>query len=287
MAATQTTNLEVPLIDPFQSRKDITANEGTNALVKAISETLTVNAGAVSSPYTLPYEATAGGDKTALRFIQLRLTGSPGGAFVIVHPASPHLFFVANTTEQPATVRCSGETGSVVPAGETMLAYCDGTDVEVVSVGGAVALTSFLALSDTPGAFVAHKRVKINAGADAIEFADQPYDIKVFIPGTIGAGQLVLRDVAMRDYQIPHGLDGSQGYIGTHATASGYFSVRRNGTEVVRINFSDGSSAVSFTAYVAGPYDFEPGDRLEVFAPASADDTLADVSLGILGILKE
>ncbi len=59
---------------------------------------------------------------------RLKLTGAPAAAAALTFPAYQNFLSVENTTLQPVTVKCSGGTGVVIPAGQTTLIYCDGVD---------------------------------------------------------------------------------------------------------------------------------------------------------------
>ena len=130
----ETTVGHVVLINESQAGKATTASEAFEALATMIAETLTLNLGSLTSPYTVPYNATEGQAKTAIRNVVWKLTGSPAGAFTLVHPATKHLFVVNNTTAQAVTVKCSGQTGVALAATEKRLCYCNGTDVEFIEV---------------------------------------------------------------------------------------------------------------------------------------------------------
>jgi hypothetical protein len=130
----ETTVGHVVLVNESQAGKATTASEAFEALATMIAETLTLNLGALSTPYTVPYNATEGQAKPAIRNIVWKLTGSPAGAFVLIHPATKHLFVVNNTTAQAVTVKCSGQTGVALAATEKRLCYCNGTDVEFIEI---------------------------------------------------------------------------------------------------------------------------------------------------------
>lgn len=84
--------------------------------------------------------------------------------------------YVRNNGTQPLTVDHVGSPGLTVilqPA-ETALVFVDGTDIITVATGSAVAgATEFLALTDTPGAFVADQAVRVNGAGDALIFVDE------------------------------------------------------------------------------------------------------------------
>jgi len=67
------------------------------------------------------------------------------------------------------------------------------------------------------------------------------------------------------------------------ATAQTDLDVRHNGTSVGTIRFAASESRAAFIA--ASEIILEPGDLLEVTAPASSDATLADLAITLAGSL--
>lgn len=130
----QTTNLELPEISSGQSQKEITANDAIFALEANLSEKVSISLTSVSSPYTLTYDSAEGGDKTAIRFIYLKYTGTLTAAMTVLVPVNKHLFFCENATTGgfDITVKVSGQTGVVVPNGTTRLIYVNGTDASFI-----------------------------------------------------------------------------------------------------------------------------------------------------------
>lgn len=63
------------------------------------------------------------------RNIRLVLKGTSGGARQLVVPAIEKTYIVKNELADQCTVKVSGQTGVIVPAGKTMWVYNDGTDV--------------------------------------------------------------------------------------------------------------------------------------------------------------
>jgi hypothetical protein len=132
---TQTTQLDVLLIDPNQLGKATTANAAFNAFCDTLSKTLTVDASVHGTPYTIPYVSTDGGDKTALQFVMLKITGTIAGAWTGIVPAKNHFFFINNATTGgfATTIKVTGLSGVAVPAGATYLVYNNGTDVTLIA----------------------------------------------------------------------------------------------------------------------------------------------------------
>lgn len=127
--ANQTTILEVIVPDPAGINKALRAAEGIENLANALGKIYALSVTALTMPYTLPYSATEGGDKTGLHFMVLRLTGTKGSAYDIIVPAKDHMFVVDNQTNQSATVKVTGMTGVTVAPLEKVLVYANTTDV--------------------------------------------------------------------------------------------------------------------------------------------------------------
>jgi len=119
--------MEIPLVGSQGTDKSGIMAEGEEALANSIGgefvQALT------TSPFVLPYEAAAGGDKSGLQVARYVFTGTPSGATNVEHPAVRHFFRVDNQTDQPVTVLVVSQTGVLIPAGHRRDCYCNGTDV--------------------------------------------------------------------------------------------------------------------------------------------------------------
>jgi hypothetical protein len=113
--------------------------------------------------------------------------------------------------------------------------------------------------------------------------ADPPGDWSFRKDGTPAASEVLLRAVIARKMRFAAALAGSVGYAGTAATATTDLDVRKNGTSFGTIRFPAASSTATFIAATATVFD--PGDRLEVVAPASPDATLGDIMVTLAGAL--
>lgn len=107
-------------------------------------------------------------------------------------------------------------------------------------------------------------------------------DVGSFIAGTPSDAETILRLALARAVTFPSGLTGSQADAGVAATGSVDFSLKKNGTEFATCNFNAGATG-TFTA--ASATSFAAGDILSIVAPATADATLADISLTLKGAL--
>lgn len=129
-----TPNLAITHVDPAQSNKTATLNEGFDELDEAIAGLTTK-------------VCTAGGTITLVtaewRNMVLKLTGTPAAGFNIVVPDGPKLYIVVNSSGKTATVKTAAGTGIAVPTANIQVLYADGTNVIAIntaSVAGAVTL---------------------------------------------------------------------------------------------------------------------------------------------------
>lgn len=298
----QTTNLLVTLIEPNQSNKHLTANEGLETFDKIFADTLTLDCTALTSPYVLASPSPA------LRFIKLRLTGTPAGALTIHHPAKRHLFFAENETAQTVTVMVAGQTGIALTPGDVRLLYCTGTDIERVllsgsgetgpagpagadGVDGSMGATGPAGPAGPPGADGAPGEipeapidgtsyVRKDAAWVAAAAAYTGYDVPLYIPDKPTASMIAARVVAVRAFTLPTGFAGSRASAGTASTGTATFDVQKGTTSVGSVTFT-ASATGTFTS--AAGASFAAGDVLRVVSPGTADATLADISISFLG----
>lgn len=106
------------------------------------------------------------------------------------------------------------------------------------------------------------------------------YDIHIPIQGVMANAE-IFRTQATRAYTLPINLTGSYVSAGTAATASTVFTFKKNGTSIGTATFaaSGTTATLSFTAAVS----FAVGDVLEIDGPATADTTLANINIDLLG----
>jgi hypothetical protein len=107
------------------------------------------------------------------------------------------------------------------------------------------------------------------------------YDLALFAPGVLAASALCMRTVFCRAVTFPTNFSGSVATAGTAATASTTFNLAKNGTNIGTLVFAAAGTTGTFT--VAGGASFAINDNLTVTAPASADATLANVSVTLTG----
>lgn len=103
------------------------------------------------------------------------------------------------------------------------------------------------------------------------------YDLSTFFPGVPANSQLVLRWQAPRAITIPSGATNSQASAGTAATGSTTFTIKQNGSSVGTIVWSASGTTGAFT--VSSTINIAAGDVITITGPATADATLADISI--------
>lgn len=113
--------------------------------------------------------------------------------------------------------------------------------------------------------------------------ADPPADFAFARAGAPVASEVLLRTVVARRRRLKVDLAGSQGMAGVAATAETDLDVQHNGASIGTIRFAASASTAVFIA--ASETILEPGDLLEVIAPASPDATLADIAITLAGTL--
>lgn len=108
---------------------------------------------------------------------------------------------------------------------------------------------------------------------------ESPYDLMIFLAGTLDASELAWRGVVLRDFKVQSDAYGSRASAAVAATGSPALLVKKNGSTVLTITFSGSTGTFAATAEVT----FVAGDVITLEAPASPDATLADVSICIHG----
>jgi len=141
MSATYSTNLALELVGTGDQAGNWGATNNLNIgtlLEQAISGYVTQTMPGTDVTLTMSNGASA-----TARNMFIELTGT-GGASLIV-PANKKLYFIYNNTPVATTVKVSGQTGLLVPAGSKFLMVCDGTDVVgAINRLGSLTLTSAL-----------------------------------------------------------------------------------------------------------------------------------------------
>jgi hypothetical protein len=233
-----------------------TARISASSLAASISTTnVVVTAGYayVASSGAVVYSAGASVD----------LSAASDGTVYIVIDSSGALSYSTSATDALWSVSKSGSTLSTLTA-VAPVATVSGVDM-------AAALNS-----STLGAFTS-----LDARLEAIETRTQPYDLATFYPGVPGNSQLLVRVVTARPVTFPTSLTGSYAKARVAATGSTTLTVKNNGSSIGTIVFSAAGTTGAFT--FAAPVTTAAGDVLTIEGPATADATLADISITLVG----
>lgn len=110
---------------------------------------------------------------------------------------------------------------------------------------------------------------------------NEPNDFHVFLRGVMVNSQLCLRQKATRAFTLPQNLTFSLASATANATASTTITLKKNGSSIGTIVFALGASTGTFTFSAA--VSFAVGDVFTIEGPATADATLADVTLDLFG----
>jgi hypothetical protein len=109
----------------------------------------------------------------------------------------------------------------------------------------------------------------------------QPYDIGLTVPGVLADADVLLRYPMPRAVDFPADLTGSRCIAAVAATASTVLSIKKNGGEFGTATF--GAAGTSATLAAASSVSFAAGDVLTIEGPATADVTLADLGMALVG----
>lgn len=107
------------------------------------------------------------------------------------------------------------------------------------------------------------------------------YDLPVYYSGEPTASLILWRAVYPLAVTIPAGMSGSRAVARVAATAETIFNVRKNGSNFGTITFAAAGTVGTVAAALATA--FVAGDVIDVVAPASPDDTLADIAIMLCG----
>lgn len=109
----------------------------------------------------------------------------------------------------------------------------------------------------------------------------QPYDVPTYTPDKPTNSMIMARIVVVRAFTLPAALSGSQATAGTAATGSTTIDLQKNGVSFGTVAWSASGTTGTFTS--ASGATFAAGDVLRIVAPATADTTLADISITLAG----
>ena len=116
---------------------------------------------------------------------------------------------------------------------------------------------------------------------------EESYDLAVTVSGAPADAAIVMRFIAPRQFTIPEGFAGSLSSAGTAATASTIFTIKRNATTEGTITFSASGSTGVFAQSTSGDMVIAKGEVISIEAPATADTTLADISMTLRAFLSD
>ena len=108
-----------------------------------------------------------------------------------------------------------------------------------------------------------------------------PFDLTAFYPGIPTSSALVTRVPVARAITFPASLTGSVGTATVAATSTTDFDVRKNGASVGTVRFASASTTATFIA--ASLIVLAAGDVISIYAPATADATLANIGIVLAG----
>ena len=150
----------------------------------------------------------------------------------------------------------------------------------VIATDQATISTNKAAEATGSAASAAQSAIDAQAIADGLP----TIDIATFIQGLTVDGEKLITYVVNTAFDLPAGLTGSNAYAEVGSTVAATFDVKKNGgSSLGTINFAIGASVATFTFSTLT--SFVAGDRLQVVNQATADTTLADVSITLRGNL--
>jgi hypothetical protein len=155
-----------------------------------------------------------------------------------------------------------------------------GTKPTVGQYVGATGLTGTIANAVDirgPQGVKGDQGIQGNPGPDPINAAD----ITVNIFGKLNANQKVLKQIVVRSYTLPAGLTHSNFVADVAATSAYVLTLYKNGTSIGTISWAAGATVP--TATFASAVTFAEDDIFTITGQATADASLADISLNIYG----
>lgn len=107
-----------------------------------------------------------------------------------------------------------------------------------------------------------------------------PHDFQFFVSGVPGSSEICATFTATRAFTLPEDLVGSLFKAKVAADASTVFDVQKNSVSFGDITFAaSGDTGTADTTAAS----FAIGDVLDIVAPASQDDLLADITFAFVG----
>ena len=178
MASTYS-DLKIELIGTGEQSGTWGTTTNTN-LGTAIEEAITGSADVSFSSADVTLSLTDTNTTQSARNLRLNLTGTSGGARNLIVPAIEKVYVVNNGLADDVTVKPSGGTGIVVPAGKTMALFSTDDDgdstfdmVDVTTHLSSLTLNTDLAVADggTGSSTAAGARTNLGLGSMAVQNA--------------------------------------------------------------------------------------------------------------------
>jgi hypothetical protein len=236
--------LNIPQMVEGQASPEVTVNDATAALGDALANKFDCNLTAGN------VAVTAAQYRAAILFRAINVATS--GRTVTLPAVERELVLVECDSANTNTVALIvGSTTVVMTPGRLYVVRTDGT-------------TNGLVARDVGG-------------------ISEPRDASVFIPGLMTNNQLLYRTKATRAFTWPANLVGSNITSNVAATASTVILIKNNGTTIATITFAISGTVATFVTTGGTAKSIAVGDVVTIVGPATADTTLADVTLDLFG----
>lgn len=111
---------------------------------------------------------------------------------------------------------------------------------------------------------------------------DPAYDIAMYFPDDPTNAQTMAQLTFAHEVNFPDDFAGSTGLVGTNPTAAATMDIKRDSVSIGTISITTGG-IVTFSTSGGATEVFNIGDKLEIINQATADATLADVSISLKG----
>jgi hypothetical protein len=267
------TNIVVTTLSAGQSSKEATISQMVSEIDAGVSDFLALDA---TGNVNVSVNAT-----NLKSHVKFKVSGHTAGVNITFSTPSKKLVVVENAGTGILSI-VVGSTTKTVAVGATLLAYIDGTTNGVITFGGGASAS--VGLSDMPAALTAYKGIRVASGGAAYELIDIPYDVAIYAETVFTNSEVLFRLAATRAFRIPSGAAGSVGNAGVAATGSTTVTLAKNGSSFGTMVWAAAGTVATVT--VSADTDFAAGDILTITGPATADATLAQVTMALAGIRR-